>query len=401
MKKRMFICFLIFTMFILGFLISDVAFGQSTQLPAGLTKYKQTLLREDVRSLLPDFLKTFKGSGKTLEPPHINVLLGKPIFLRTFIPGTNNQFIALLYLDKDFRTLFGDDQFYRVLKISTETDRLLNWFDELPPLPEGPGSQKVTTPPRATTLEIVSGDDQSGEVDKPLAQPFVVGVLDQDRKPLEGTAVTFTITAGGGRLLKNRETTDKYGQAQATLTLGREGNNSVRASVSGLTPQTFTATATALPPPSEPEPVVSVQPSTAEPPLPPMYWIEGNTIYYHPTGGVKTMFPVSMDGTLMGGLAVDTVGEKVYWTEEKRDGTGRVRRADLEGNNVESFKDILAVPYDITVGTDKSGKRWVYWTISNKENKKIQRINNVDRSDFQGDFMEFHGLSNTSKSHRL
>ena len=122
-----------------------------------------------------------------------------------------------------------------------------------------------------------------------------------------------------------------------------------------------------------------------------MYWIAGNTIYYRPTGGGKKIFNAPQDGTLTGGLAVDTVGRKVYWTEKKRDGTGRVRRADLEGNNVESFKDILAVPYDITVGTDKSGKRWVYWTISNKENKKIQRINNVDRSDFQGDFMEFPG----------
>ena len=220
MKKRRFICFLIVTMFILGFLISDVAFGQSSKLIDHST-YNKTLRREKVRSLLPDFLRVFNGSEmkKRMEPRHVNTFLNNPLFLRKSVPGTGDEFIGLLYVDKDFRTLFGADPFYTVLKISTETDRLLNWFDELPPLPEGPGSQKVTTPPRATTLEIVSGDDQSGEVDKPLAQPFVVGVLDQDRKPLEGTAVTFTITAGGGRLLKNRETTDKYGQAQTFTTL--------------------------------------------------------------------------------------------------------------------------------------------------------------------------------------
>ena len=48
-------------MFILGFLISDVAFGQSSKLIDHPT-YKQILLREKVRSLLPDFLKVFNGS---------------------------------------------------------------------------------------------------------------------------------------------------------------------------------------------------------------------------------------------------------------------------------------------------------------------------------------------------
>ena len=55
---------------------------------------------------------------------------------------------------------------------------------------------EVPSPPRATTLSIVSGNSQLGEIGKPLAQPFVVGVLDQDGKPLEGTAVTFAVTAG-------------------------------------------------------------------------------------------------------------------------------------------------------------------------------------------------------------
>ena len=59
---------------------------------------------------------------------------------------------------------------------------------------------EVPSPPRPTMLRIVSGNNQSGEVGKPLAQPFVVGVLDQDGKPLQGTAVTFTVTAGSGRL---------------------------------------------------------------------------------------------------------------------------------------------------------------------------------------------------------
>ena len=102
--------------------------------------------------------------------------------------------------------------------------------------------------------------------------------------PLQGTAVTFAVTAGNGRLSKTMDTTDVYGQARTILTLGpRSGRHSVMARATGISQtQTFTATATAPPPPKEPEPVVSVRPSTEEPP---MYWIADNTIYYRPTGG--------------------------------------------------------------------------------------------------------------------
>lgn len=251
---------------------------------------------------------------------------------------------------------------------------------------------KVPEPSRAITLSIVSGNDQSGEVDKPLAQPFVVGVLDQEGKPLQGTAVTFTVTAGPGRLSGQVErtiVTDVYGQARTTLTLGAgAGRHSVMARAVGITQtQTFTATADASLPPEAPMPVVSVQPSTAELSLPPMYWIAGNTIYHRPTGGEKETFLEPQDVTLTGGLAVDTIGRKVYWTEEKSDGTGRVRSADLDGSNVETVQGIKAVPYNIAVGTDMGNKRWVYWTNSYK---KIQRIR-VDGSDFQGNFMVFPG----------
>ena len=381
MKKRRFICFLIFTMFILGFLISDVAFGQSSKLIDHPT-YKQTLLREKVRSLLPDFLKVFNGSEmqKRMEPRHVNTFLNNPLFLRKSVPGTDDEFIGLLYVDKEFRTLFGADQFYRVLKNPEEIAELLRWFEALPPLTEGPGSQKVTTQPRATTLEIVSGNNQSGESDKPLAQPFVVGVLDQDGKPLQGTAVTFTVTAGSGQISGRTIHTDVYGQAQTTLTPGRMGRNSVMARAAGITQtQTFTATATAPPPPpKEPEPVVPVRSSTEEPP---MYWIAGNTIYYRPTGGGKEIFNAPQSGTLLtGGLAVDMGGGKIYWTEQTINNMGRIQSADLGLANVETVKEIGAVPFDIAF--DAKDKK-LYWTNSRG---KIQSFN-VDDKEFRGDFI--------------
>ena len=236
----------------------------------------------------------------------------------------------------------------------------------------------VPSPLRPTTLNIVSGNRQSGEVGKSLAQPFVVGVLDQDGKPLQGTAVTFAVTAGNGRLSRTMATTDVYGQARTILTLGsRAGRHSVMARAAGITqPQTFTATATAPPPPKEPEPIVSVRSST-EDPL--MYWIAGNTIYYRPTGGGNETFHAPQSGTLTGGLAVDMEGGKVYWTEQTIDNMGRIQSADLDATDVETVKETIAVPYDIAFD---ARRRRLYWTTSFGN---IQSIN-VDGTDFRGDF---------------
>ena len=212
--------------------------------------------------------------------------------------------------------------------------------------------------PRPTRLSIVSGNNQPGEIGEPLAQPFIVGVLDQYGKPLEGIVVAFA-TLGGGQISGHRIHTDVYGQAQTTLTLGSlAGRNSVTARAAGIT-RTFTATATAPPPPKEPEPVVPVRSSTEEPP---MYWIAGNTIYHRSTGGGNEPFHAPQSGTfLTGGLAVDMGGRKVYWTERTIDNMGRIQSADLDGNSVETVQKIIAVPYDIAFDAKK---RKLYWTNS-------------------------------------
>ena len=86
---------------------------------------------------------------------------------------------------------------------------------------------EVPSPPRPTRLSIVSGNNQPGEVGKPL-EPFIVGVLDQNRKPLQGIQVTFSVTAGNGRLSLIRQMTDVYGQARTTLTLGPRAGRRIR-----------------------------------------------------------------------------------------------------------------------------------------------------------------------------
>ena len=98
---------------------------------------------------------------------------------------------------------------------------------------------------RPQNLTKVSGDNQQGLASEQLAKPFVVSVLDQNRSAFAGAVVTFSVTAGGGTLSSATSvTTDANGRARTTLTLGSEpGTNTVVATVAGLEPETFTATA--------------------------------------------------------------------------------------------------------------------------------------------------------------
>ena len=94
------------------------------------------------------------------------------------------------------------------------------------------------------SLTKVSGDGQQGQAGEQLAKPFVVSVLDQNDAAFAGASVTFSVTGGGGTLSAATATTDANGHATTKLTLGSEaGTNTVTATVEGLDPVTFTATA--------------------------------------------------------------------------------------------------------------------------------------------------------------
>ena len=97
--------------------------------------------------------------------------------------------------------------------------------------------------PVATTVEKVSGDNQSGNVGSTLPNPLVVHVLDQNSNPMAGVTVTFEPSEGAS-VNPTEATTDENGEAQTMLTLGAEpGEYTVTASVEGLDPVVFTATA--------------------------------------------------------------------------------------------------------------------------------------------------------------
>ena len=98
------------------------------------------------------------------------------------------------------------------------------------------------------SLTKVSGDGQEGPAGTQLANPFVVSVLDQNGAAFAGAVVTFSVIAGGGTLSSATVTTAANGRAATTLTLGSEsGTNAVAATVAGLEPVTFTATAAETP----------------------------------------------------------------------------------------------------------------------------------------------------------
>ena len=63
--------------------------------------------------------------------------------------------------------------------------------------------------PKATRLEQISGNKQTGLTGGALANPFVVKVLDQYDAALAGTTVTFNVLTGGGTLSTGTTTTDE------------------------------------------------------------------------------------------------------------------------------------------------------------------------------------------------
>ena len=98
------------------------------------------------------------------------------------------------------------------------------------------------------SLAKVSGDEQQAAPGASLPQPLVVSVVDQTGAAFAGATVTFAVTVGDGTLSTTTATTDETGRASSALTLGSlPGANTVTASVAGIDPVTFTATAEATP----------------------------------------------------------------------------------------------------------------------------------------------------------
>jgi hypothetical protein len=107
-------------------------------------------------------------------------------------------------------------------------------------------SEVVDPPPDAAAIELVDGNDQSGQIGQPLGQPLIVAVTDEAGEPVSGVNVSWSLE-GGGSLSATTVKTASDGRAAVVWTLGTTvGQQRARASVSGLSgsPVTFVATAT-------------------------------------------------------------------------------------------------------------------------------------------------------------
>ena len=108
---------------------------------------------------------------------------------------------------------------------------------------------------------------------------------------------------------------------------------------------------------------------------PPMYWIntETGTLHRLVDTEVEDLVPRVRNAT---SLAVDVAGGKLYWTEKTSNRSGRIRRANFDGTNVQLVKNLTSVPDGIALDT-ADGR--IYLTNSWG---KVQRLN-VDGSNFQ------------------
>lgn len=114
----------------------------------------------------------------------------------------------------------------------------------------GPPAEFVATAltGAAAQIALISGNDQSGIVGTPLAEPYVVRVTDAFGNPVAGVVVNWGVTAGGGSIAALGAFTNSSGLDSAIRTLGTipgVNNHTATATGAGLTgsPIAFAATA--------------------------------------------------------------------------------------------------------------------------------------------------------------
>ncbi len=99
------------------------------------------------------------------------------------------------------------------------------------------------------SLAAVSGNAQTGPIGQTLGAPLVVIVKDDQGQPLEGVAVAWSASGGGGSVSSASVTSGTDGHAEVQWVLGGTvGAQTATATVSGLPAVDFTATAIAASP---------------------------------------------------------------------------------------------------------------------------------------------------------
>jgi plastocyanin len=98
--------------------------------------------------------------------------------------------------------------------------------------------------PAVNSVAVNAGNNQVGVAGQALATPLAVIARDAGGAPVSGVTVTWAAATGGGSVAPPSSTTNASGIASATRTLGPgAGPQTTTATVSGVTPATFSAVA--------------------------------------------------------------------------------------------------------------------------------------------------------------
>ena len=109
-------------------------------------------------------------------------------------------------------------------------------------------------------------------------------------------------------------------------------------------------------------PVVQIS-STQRPPL---YWInaQAGTIHRLVSAEVENLVPGVQNAT---SLVLNSADNKIYWTEQTAKNRGSIKRANLDGSNVQILATLQSAPTSIAIDI-ATGK--LYWTSSNGQIKR-------------------------------
>ncbi|HEU0298424.1 MAG TPA: hypothetical protein VFR37_03200 [Longimicrobium sp.] len=158
------------------------------------------------------------------------------------------------------------------------------------------------------SIAAVAATSQTGIAGAAVAQAPAVRVNDQTGQPLAGVSVDFAVTAGGGTVGVTSATTDAGGIATSgSWTLGpAAGQNAVTATVAGLAPVQFTATAQARVPGSITPVTATTQTGTAGAAVAQAPAVRVNDQLGEPLAGASVDFAVTAGGGTVGTASATT-----------------------------------------------------------------------------------------------
>jgi adhesin/invasin len=162
----------------------------------------------------------------------------------------------------------------------------------------------------AARIAVNDGNNQTVHVGTPVFTPPSVLVTDANNNPVQGVAVTFSMSSGGGSITGANATSNASGIARVgSWTLGlTAGTNTLRAASAGLTgsPVTFTATGLTGSPTTITLYAGNGQTATAGAAVATDPSVRVTDVYNNPVAGVAVTFAAASGGGSVTGASVTT-----------------------------------------------------------------------------------------------